>query len=145
MDERSSFSSILRGTVPSRMLFGITGRVLLDKRIVLRPFGRLGGRASAGATGFVFGALGEVCGGMIFPSWLLLTESDLSFGSFETTANVPGMSLLPSTFSDFRIFRLERFRGRLLSLFLDKSRVVSFAILRNQSRPKCEREERKDG
>ena len=78
-DERSSFSSILRGLAPSRMLLGITGRALLERRIVLRPFGRLGGRASAGATGFVFGALGEVCGEIVLPSWLLLTERDLSF------------------------------------------------------------------
>lgn len=132
LDERSSFSSILRGL--STRLFGMTENPLLARSIDFKPLGRGDGRALAGSTGLGTTGLPVFLddGMILLPSELLLADNDLSLGRDEITAKVPGVSLLLSTFKDFKTLRLDRFGSNFLSLFLDKSSVVSLEILRKE-------------
>ena len=127
-DERSSFSSIFKGVLLSRMLRGMLESALFEINIVLRPLGSIAGRASV-AVGLVRGLLVVPVATEGRPSRLWLAERVFSFGSDDRTAMVPGEILLWSTLSDLRTLRLESFGSRLLSLFLDKSSVVSLEIL----------------
>jgi hypothetical protein len=116
LDDRSSFSNEVR--VGETMLGGILEKELLARRIVFRPLGRLLGRALA------FGLTG--CGR---PNRLLLADSVLSLVNREMSTNVPGESLLSSTFKDLSNVRLAILGFIVESLFLDKSSVVSLVIL----------------
>mmetsp|Transcript_14333 Transcript_14333/g.36002 ORF Transcript_14333/g.36002 Transcript_14333/m.36002 type:complete len:220 (-) Transcript_14333:37-696(-) len=125
--DKSSFSSILSGL--SNKLVGITLNPLLDNKIVFKPLGSVFGRALEGSMGLGAGLLGEEGVTLIlFPSRLWLADKDLSFGSDCIAFSDPGVSLLWSTFSDFNTFRFDKFGSSFLSLFLDKSSVVSFGI-----------------
>lgn len=84
----------------------------------MRPVGRLLGRAPA---------LGESgCGR---PNRLLLADRVLSLVNCEMAVNVPGVSLLSSTFNDLSNVRLDISGLSAEILFFDKSRVVSLEIL----------------
>mmetsp|Transcript_9641 Transcript_9641/g.20891 ORF Transcript_9641/g.20891 Transcript_9641/m.20891 type:complete len:232 (-) Transcript_9641:295-990(-) len=120
-EERSSFSNIFRGLLLLTMLRGIVESELFESSIVLRPLGSGVGNALV----FFFISAALATGR---PSKLLLAESVFSFVKDDMEVMLPGVSVLLSTFSDLRTFRLESFELRLTSLFLDRSSVVSLEI-----------------